>query len=107
MSLEELVNLVQSNPGVVVVVLVQFALGVALGYFSAKVVKYILAIIATLFAGTILSVWTSNITLEELVQALTTLSEPAKRIVTAIGLFTMGPITAGFVVGVLIALARG
>lgn len=106
MSIEELIRLVQLNPSAVAVILVQFALGLALGYFSAKAIKYVLAIIATLFLGSLLSVWTSGITLEDLVQAFMTLSEPAKKVVTAIGLFTVGPMSAGFVVGALLALVK-
>ncbi|MEM5833371.1 MAG: hypothetical protein QXF04_02375, partial [Candidatus Aenigmatarchaeota archaeon] len=45
------------NPPSVIVMLIQFVLGLALGYVSVKALKYIIAFIAVLVLGVMLSIW--------------------------------------------------
>lgn len=91
---------------VTAIALIQFLLGLGLGYVSAKVFKYILAFIAILVLGSFLSVWSLGGSLENTLGHLKELSETARNFLVVLGVLTVGPVSVGFVVGVLVALLR-
>lgn len=106
----ELVTKLLTNPKALVVILIQFLLGFALGYYSAKVVKYILALIAIIVLGSVLSVWSIGGNVNEFLTKLGTeavkLWPVIQGILATFGIMTVAPITVGFILGVVIAFTR-
>ncbi len=106
----ELVTKLLTNPKALVVVLIQFFLGFALGYYSAKVVKYVLALIAIIVLGSVLSVWSIGGNVNDFLTKLGTeavkLWPVIQGILATFGIMTVAPITIGFILGVVTAFAR-
>jgi len=95
-----------SDPQTAIVILIQFILGLALGYISVKALKYILAFIAILVLGTFLSVWRLGSSMTEVFKTLSSVAEIAKNFAIVLGLITVGPISIGFIIGAVIALIK-
>lgn len=95
-----------SQPQPLIVMVIQFVLGLALGYVSVKALKYILAFIAILALGTFLSVWSLGTTPAEVVSTLGIAVEALKKLAVVLGLMTVGPVSVGFIVGVIVGLMR-
>ncbi len=98
------------NPKVMLAVAIQFLMGLGLGYYSAKVIRYILALIGILILGSILSIWSLGGSAYDVISRL---GEEASKIypviqsvLSALGILTVGPIAAGFIVGVIIAMRK-
>lgn len=102
---------VLQNPIVFVVMLVEFILGFGLGYLSVKALKYILALIVILIAGAFLNVWSLGISLESLVGRFGEYAIKVKDLLMGLagtlGLLTLGPVTIGFIVGIVVAAIKG
>ncbi|PUA33550.1 MAG: hypothetical protein B7O98_03800 [Zestosphaera tikiterensis] len=98
------------NPKVYIAIAIQFLLGLALGYVSFKILKYILALIAILALGSILSVWSISGTLETALSSVTTeFSKIWPYVMGALqvlGVLTVGPVAVGFILGIILALIR-
>jgi len=109
-SLPEFISNALSNPKVLIAIGIQFALGLALGYFSVKVLKYILALIGVLILGSILSVWSLGGNINELISSIGVEVQKVlpliKRVVSALGIFTIGPVAVGFLIGLIIGSTR-
>lgn len=112
-----LISSLMSNPTALTIFAIQLVLGLALGYFSAKVFKYILALIVTFAVGILLNVWQlssgqasllSNISsqVKTLNTSWTELQPVVMSLVYQLGLTTVFPITVGFIVGLLIAFIK-
>jgi len=90
--------------------LIQFLLGLGLGYFSVKALKYILALIAILALGSMLSVWSLGGSLEGFMASLGTQVQFVipliMNMLTTLGIMTVGPISIGFIIGVIIGAIR-
>lgn len=95
-----------SQPQTLAVVLVQFFLGLGLGYVSVKALKYVLAFIAILVLGTFLSVWSLGATPSAVLQSLGAAVALVKDFAIALGLMTIGPVSVGFVVGAIVGLMK-
>ena len=102
-----------TNPNSILIFVIELALGLGLGYFSVKIVKYILALILIFLVGVLLNVWTSPTLGANIQQQLSSLGlEWGKvypvliSIVYMLGLTTILPITLGFILGVVIAIVR-
>ncbi len=102
-----------TNPNSILIFVIELALGLGLGYFSVKIVKYILALILIFLIGVLLNVWTSPTLGANIQQQLSSLGlEWGKvypvliSIVYMLGLTTILPITLGFILGVVIAIVR-
>ncbi|MEM3949024.1 MAG: hypothetical protein QXM76_05465 [Zestosphaera sp.] len=106
MSLESLLSEVLADPKVSAVILVQFLLGLGLGYIAVKVLKYIIAFIAILVLGTFLSIWSLAGSVENTLSTFGELANTAKNFITILGLMTVGPVSIGFIVGALLGLLR-
>ncbi|MEM0014356.1 MAG: hypothetical protein QXS42_07290 [Zestosphaera sp.] len=106
MSLESLLSEVLADPKVSAVILVQFLLGLGLGYIAVKVLKYIIAFIAILVLGTFLSIWSLGGSVENTLSTFGELANTAKNFITILGLMTVGPVSIGFIVGALLGLLR-
>ena len=109
-SLPKFISNALSNPRVLIAIGIQFALGLALGYFSVKVLKYILALIGVLILGSILSVWSLGGNINELISSIGVEVQKVlpliKSVVSALGIFTIGPVAVGFLIGVIIGSTR-
>ncbi len=109
-TVADLLTQALSNPNVAVATGLQFILGLALGYVAAKAAKYIIAFILILALGAALNVWSLGMTTE---QALASLGQEFMKIKDAVmpllqtlGILTVGPVSLGFFVGLLIAMMR-
>ncbi|MEM4488393.1 MAG: hypothetical protein QXK88_06325 [Desulfurococcaceae archaeon] len=101
-----ILNAAISNPQLAVVILVQFFLGLALGYVALKAFKYILALLAILALGAALSVWSLGITPSEVLSVIGLTVESINSLIVLLGLTTMGPVTLGFIIGALASLVK-
>jgi hypothetical protein len=95
-----------SQPRTLAVVLIQFLLGLGLGYVSVKALKYVLAFIAILVLGAFLSIWSLRATPSEVLQSLSSAALLVKDFVIALGLMSIGPVSMGFIVGAIIGLLK-
>ena len=99
-----------TNQYSIIIFLIELALGLGLGYFSAKVVKYVLALIGIFVLGILLNIWATPNYGPNLLGSLGTdwakLYPVLLSIIYVLGLTTVLPITVGLVIGVVIAIAR-
>jgi uncharacterized membrane protein (Fun14 family) len=93
--------------------IIELALGIGLGYFSAKVFKYILALIGIFIIGVLLNVWqspqlSSNIQdqLKQLGLNWNNIYPVLMSLIYMLGLTTVLPITLGFIIGLVIAIFK-
>ena len=105
-SATEVISTLLSQHWTIIVMAIQFILGLALGYISAKVLKYILAFICILALGAFLSVWSLGMTPAEVMEKFKLSIEAAKGLATVLGLMTVGPVAIGFIIGALIGLMK-
>ncbi len=99
-----------SNPRVAVAIVVEVALGAALGYIMAKMAKYIFAFIALLVIGAVLNVWSLGGSVEDFLSKLGTSASKLKDIVlgfiNTLGLLMVGPVTLGFFIGLILGILK-
>ncbi len=95
-----------SQPQTIIVVSIQFLLGLGLGYVSVKALKYVLAFIAILALGSFLSVWSLGTSPLEVFRGLGGAMSLVKDLAMVLGLMTIGPVSVGFVVGAILGLMR-
>lgn len=105
----ELLSSLMSDPKALLSFVVQFALGAGLGYYSIKVIKYILALIGIMVIGTLLNIWQLG-GLEEFVSKTglewSKIYPLLQSIAAALGILTVLPIGLGFFLGVVIAARK-
>ena len=110
LTLNGIVNLISSNPKIMISVLLQFAMGLGLGYYMARVIRYVIALILVLIAGAILNVWSMGGSLEKVIgsygESLFKYKDVILSLIKSVGILTVGPITAGFFVGLIVGWAR-
>lgn len=102
-----------TNPTSILIFLIELFLGLGLGYFSAKIVKYMLALIAIFIVGLLLNIWAIPNLGTSLQNELGNLSAEWSKlypvltsIIYLVGITTILPITVGFVIGILLAILR-
>ena len=100
------VETILADPKVAAAVIIQFLMGLGLGYFAVKVLKYVVAFIAILVLGSFLSVWSLGGSVESSLQMLGEVASTVKGLLTVLGVMTVGPVSVGFIVGALISLLR-
>ena len=98
-----LISSLFTTPSSLITFIIEFALGLGLGYFSAKVFKYILALICIFILGIVLNVWNAP-NLGNLGLEWSTVYPALLSIIYMLGLTTVLPVILGFIVGILIAL---
>jgi hypothetical protein len=99
-------TLLLSQPQTLAIMLVQFLLGLGLGYVAVKALKYVLAFIAILALGTFLSIWSLGSTPKDVLGRLSEVAGIAKELLVVLGLTSIGPVSIGFIIGALIALLK-
>lgn len=109
-NLSDLITEALKNPRVLVVVVIQFLMGLGLGYFSFKVWKYLLALIAIIILGNVLAIWSLGSSPESFLgQLYESFKQFLPNIISFIqllGIMTIGPVTIGFIVGIILAIIR-
>jgi type III secretory pathway component EscS len=95
------------NPPSVIVMLVQFVLGLALGYVSVKALKYIIAFIAVLVLGVMLSIWNLGTLRKEVLESLGLTIEAIFKLLLVLMITAAGPTLIGFIVGIVISILKG
>ncbi len=109
-ELPEFVAKALSDPKALVAILIQFLMGLALGYFAVKVIKYLIALIAILIVGSVLSVWSIGGSIEEFLTRVAGTASAMWPVIygalVTLGIMTVAPITAGFILGAVIAFVR-
>jgi len=99
-----------SNPKVAMAVLVQLLLGMGLGYYAVKIIKYVAAFIGVIVLGALLNVWSLGGSVEDFLTGVTgnigEIKDVVSGIVATLGVLTVGPVSAGFVIGLMIGLLR-
>ena len=109
-NFSSLISSLFTNPSSLITFIVEFALGLGLGYFAAKVIKYLLAIIGILLVGVVLNVWNAPNLWTNIQQQLGNLGLEWSKVYPALlsiiyilVLTTILPITLGFILGIIIA----
>lgn len=109
-SLPSFLSNALKDPKVMLAVIIQFLMGLGLGYYSAKVLRYILALIGILILGSVLSIWSLGGSAYDIITRLgeeaTKVYPIVQSVLSALGILTIGPIAAGFILGVIIALRK-
>jgi uncharacterized membrane protein (Fun14 family) len=103
-SIESVVRMLLSNPDVVVksfaVMIIQFIVGVAFGYFAVRALKYILALIGLTLLLSYITAIVSPIPID-----MNILTQVAKALLPILTLSTI-PFLVGMIVGGVIGLLR-
>ncbi len=102
-----------SNPASLITFVIELVLGLGLGYFSTKIFKYVLALVGIFIVGVLLNIWQSPNLGSNLQSQLSQYGltwDKIQPVVTSViymfGLTTIFPITLGFVIGIIIAVAK-
>lgn len=110
MTTLNLIDLITSNPKVAAAVGIQILLGAALGYTMIKVLKYIAAFIGVLVIGAVLNVWSIGGSIEDIIARFGGEASQIKdlmiNLIETLGVLTVGPVSLGFVIGILVGLLR-
>ena len=108
-GLTELVSELMGNTNTLIAFIIQFILGLSLGYYSTKVIKHIIALIGIVIIGILLNVWQLG-GVEEFVTRTglewSKVYPLLQSIIAAFGILTILPIGLGFFIGVIIATRR-
>lgn len=109
-SVINILSTVMSNPNLTLAILIQILLGFALGYIMIKMAKYIIAFIGILIIGALLNVWSLGLSIENLLsnfgsEALK-MKDLIMSLITTLGILTVGPVTLGFILGLVIGLMK-
>ena len=109
-ELTDLISEALKEPKVLISMCIQFLMGLGLGYFSIKALKYIVALILILVIGMMLSIWSIGSSPESLLGSVyETLREFTPQLIALLqllGIMTIGPVSLGFILGVIIALIK-
>ena len=109
-TLGEVFSAALSNPRMGLTILVEFILGVALGYVGVKALRYILAFIGILILGSVLSAWSLGGNIQDVAKKLglevKQLLPVLKQFALAIGATIVGPASIGVIVGIILAMVK-
>ncbi len=106
----DLIDIALSNPKVATAIGIQLIMGMLLGYIMAKVFKYILAFIAVLIVGSLLNVWSLGQNTEDILSfvgpELLQYKDVVMKLISALGVLLVGPVTIGFFIGLLVGWVK-
>jgi hypothetical protein len=112
-NLGSIISSTFSNPYSLIIFIIEFALGLGLGYFAAKVIKYIVALIGIFIVGVVLNIWTTpnfGATIQQQLSSLgldwSKVYPVIQSIIYMLGLTTVLPTTLGLIIGIVIAIAK-
>jgi hypothetical protein len=104
-----------SSPATIIVTVIEFLLGLSVGYVLAKGLKYVLAFFLLLIVGDLLHIWNVGAEMNSLVSSVASgnvaaieqgLRALAPFLAVIEPIFTNVVIVIGFIIGVVIALHR-
>ena len=100
-----------SNPTSLILFLIRFLLGFALGYISLRAIKYLVAMLAIIAIGMFLNIWEVDALKRALEEAGLELEKldwqkVIEGVIRFLGLTTMLPIGVGFILGIVVAIIR-
>ncbi len=100
-----------SNPMVLLSIIIQFCLGLGLGYLMAKMARYLLAFIGLLIVGALLNVLSLRIGVEGFLKELgveaVRLKDLLFRVLNIFGVLMVAPVSLGFLIGLVVGLFKG
>ncbi|NPA69418.1 MAG: hypothetical protein GXO26_01295 [Crenarchaeota archaeon] len=106
----QIFSIMMTHYSTYLVMFIEFLLGIGIGYAATKAAKYILALIVLIILGTLLGIWSLGISLQKLILMfvgnLDKLWSLINIIMTGLSIVMIGPVLAGIIVGVVIALLR-
>jgi glucan phosphoethanolaminetransferase (alkaline phosphatase superfamily) len=110
MAIGDALSVILSNNKILVATLLQFLMGLGLGYYFAKAVKYLIALILVMIAGALLNIWSFGGSIDNiLTKYISNIAQYRDEVLTLIKIFgamLVGPILIGFIIGVIIGLTR-
>ncbi len=108
--LSDFIHAALSNPHVAIAIIIEIIMGIALGYVMAKMAKYIIAFIVILIIGAVLNVWSLGGSIQDFLTKLGITALEFKKIILGflgtLGLLMVGPVTLGFLIGIIIGLMK-
>ncbi|NPA99041.1 MAG: hypothetical protein GXO43_06640 [Crenarchaeota archaeon] len=108
--LSDFIHAALTNPQVAIAIIIEIIMGIALGYIMAKMAKYIIAFIAILIIGAVLNVWSLGGSIQGFLTKLGITAMEFKNIILGflgtLGLLMVGPVTLGFLIGIVIGLMK-
>jgi len=109
-SLASFVSAALSHPQVAIAIIIEIAMGIALGYVMSKMAKYIIAFIAILIIGAVLNVWSLGGSIQDFLTKIGVTAIKLKSVILGfmgtLGLLMVGPVTLGFLIGIVIGLMK-
>ncbi len=109
-SFAELITKIMSNPTAAVAVAIQFLLGLAAGYYTAKIAKYVVGLVIVFIIGALIGAWGTAGSVESAVKEITRNWEQIKpliwQLVQVVGTILVGPTALGFFVGLALGVLR-
>jgi glucan phosphoethanolaminetransferase (alkaline phosphatase superfamily) len=110
MAIGDVLSVILSNNKILVATLLQFLMGLGLGYYFAKAVKYLIALILVMIAGALLNIWSFGGSIDNiLTKYISNIAQYRDEVLTLLKIFgamLVGPILIGFIIGVIIGLTR-
>ncbi|MCC6051645.1 MAG: hypothetical protein LM585_00195 [Fervidicoccaceae archaeon] len=110
MAIGDALSVILSNNKILVATLLQFLMGLGLGYYFAKAVKYLIALILVMIAGALLNIWSFGGSIDNiLTKYISNIAQYRDEVLTLLKIFgamLVGPILIGFIIGVIIGLTR-
>lgn len=108
--LSDFIHAALSNPQVAIAIVIEIIMGIALGYVMAKMAKYIVAFIVILIIGAVLNVWSLGGSIQDFLTKLGMTAVEFKNVILGflgtLGLLMVGPVTLGFLIGIVIGLMK-
>ncbi len=109
-ALSDFIHAALTNPQVAIAIIIEIIMGIALGYVMAKMAKYIIAFIVILIIGAVLNVWSLGGSIQDFLTKLGITAVEFKNVILGfmgtLGLLMVGPVTLGFLIGILIGLMK-
>jgi hypothetical protein len=110
MAIGDILSVILSNNKILVATLLQFLMGLGLGYYFAKAVKYLIALILVMIAGALLNIWSFGGSIDNiLTKYISNIAQYRDEVLTLLKIFgamLVGPILIGFIIGIIIGLTR-
>lgn len=108
-SIISIYELAHENPQLLIIMAIQFMLGLIAGYFTAKIARYVLGLIGVFIVGAILGLWGTAGSIEDALERLKVLGEVKDviyKLAQVFGFMAVGPTLLGFVVGLTIGVVK-
>jgi uncharacterized membrane protein (Fun14 family) len=109
-TITDLPEMISTNPKMAIAILVQVLLGLAAGYYTAKIAKYVVALVGVLVLGALIGAWGAAGSVEDMLERVSSQLAAFKDAVVGVmgllGFLLVGPTAIGFVLGIVIGLLR-